>query len=233
MPENEANRWVIKSWGDVAASIMQQTFSIELSDRVGTAFLVAQSRETVGGKRNYMFATAWHVIEGFEDRQTITMYRKWSERELVLDHGTIGIYQLGPPELFDLALFHVALPNDVQVIDKMMPVRGGHDIAELGQEVGWYGFPASLGRDPLFIVGRVASLTSRPHRYLASGPAYPGMSGCGVADAKGHVVGVVSSWWNDPNLPQGPGLVQIVPSQMIRHVLEERLGSQVLWKLLW
>lgn len=228
MNEKEAQEWPERPWGDVAECLMRQSFCLELQDRVGTAFLVSQTQQSHAGNRGFCFATAWHVIEGFQDAQTITLYRQWPARELLLDRGSITILQLGPPDKFDLGLFIVSLPKDVLLPEHMLPVRGGEQCLDMGQEIGWYGFPASLGRQPLFVVGRTAALATEPYRYLSTGAAYPGMSGGGVVDAKCHVVGVISSWWTDPYLPNGQGLVQIMPSQMIRHVLEDRMKAKVL-----
>lgn len=228
MPHSDDNQWPELPWSEVAERLMRQTFRIELADRFGSAFLVAQTVQSAGGARGYAFVTAWHVIDGFQDRETIGLYRHWPRQDLCLDNGKIAILQLGEPGKFDLALFLVTLDAELLQPESMMPVRGGEQIAALGDEVGWYGFPASLGRTPLFVTGRIAAHAEDPYRYLAAGQAYPGMSGCAVSDTHGHIVGVVSSWWNDPHLPHGPGLVEAIPSQMIRHVLQDRMRASVL-----
>ena len=54
------------------------------------------------------------------------------------------------------------------------------------------------------------------------------MSGGGVADQRGWLIGVVCAYWRDDNLSDAPGLIQLAPSIMIRHVLEERFKAQIL-----
>ena len=143
-----------------------------------------------------------------------------------------AIARLGPPD-FDLGLLFIRTVSDVLPPERMLPVRGLKSFPSLGEDLGWYGHPATLNQDPAFCRGSLACYKTDPvaNCYLVNGVAYPGMSGSGVADQRGWIVGVVSKWWTDPNLPAAQGMVQVAPSAMIRHVLEDRLGARVLDEL--
>ncbi|MCH7870446.1 MAG: trypsin-like peptidase domain-containing protein [Planctomycetes bacterium] len=221
--------WPILEWWQVAERLAQQTFQVQRAQSCGTAFLCGQGIEPEAKFRHYIFATAWHVVSDLLEDDEFSLFRRIDGTAITGATDNIAIARLGP-EAFDLGLLFIRTASDVLPRERMMPVRGLKSFPSLGDDLGWYGHPASLDHDPTFCRGSLACYKTDPvaNCYLVSGATYPGVSGAGVADQRGWIIGVVSKWWTDPNLPNGQGMVQVAPSTMIRHVLEDRLGAKVL-----
>jgi hypothetical protein len=169
------------------------------------------------------------VIEDLLSDRNFTLFRRIDGTAIEGNTDNIMTARLGPEE-FDLGLLFIRTNADVLQPEEMMPVRGGNSYPYLGEDLCWYGHPASLGTDPVFSRGTLACYRtdSIANHYLVNGSAYPGMSGGAVADKKGHVVGLVSKWWADENLENAQGMLRVAPSVMIRQTIEKRLGATVL-----
>jgi hypothetical protein len=215
-----------RNWWDVAELLSRQTFQVQRVNCCGTAFLVSQGIEEGSSLRHYCFATAWHVIHDILDDERFTLWRSFDRTAICGETDRIATARLGPP-LFDLGFLFLRTTDKLLPLEDMLPVRGLKTFPSLGENLGWYGYPGSLGQEPMFCRGTLACFKSNPHCYLINGVAYPGMSGAPVADQYGWVVGVVSQWWEDGTLPQIPGMLQAAPSAMIRHVLEDRMLARV------
>jgi hypothetical protein len=219
--------WPVLEWCQVAEALRRQTFQVLLEDSCGTAFLVAQGIEQNSRMRHYAIATAWHVIEDLFAHHELILFRHWDSLGIKGETENVATARLGPPE-FDLGLLFLRTADDLLKPEEMMPVRGLKTFPSLGEDLGWYGHPASLGNEPIFCRGSLACFKTDPHCYLIDGIAYPGMSGGAVADKRGWVIGLISRWWQDAVLPDVPGMVQAAPSAMVRHVLEDRMGATIL-----
>lgn len=232
MAGDETEKWPLLDWWQVAERLARQSFQIQRDKCSGTAFLCGQGIEPNPGMTHFIFATAWHVIEDLFSDDRITFFRRLDGIAVAGDTENLLTVRLGPPE-FDLGLICLRTASDVLRPEQMMPVRGLKSFPSLGEDLAWYGHPTTLDKDPAFCRGSLACYKTDPtaNCYLVNGTAYPGMSGAGVADQRGWIVGVVSKWWTDPNLPLAQGMVQVAPSMMIRHVLEDRIGATVLDKL--
>lgn len=220
-------RWPILEWWELAERLARQTFQVLRHNSCGTAFLVCQGLEQESSLSHYIFATAWHVIEDLLEEEEFILFRHADRLAIKGVTERIMTARLGPPE-FDLGFLIMRTADDVLDVNHMMPVRGLKTFPSLGEDLGWYGYPGSLGYDPLFCRGTLACFKTDPHCYLINGVAYPGMSGGGIADQRGWIVGIVSKWWQDPALREAPGLLQAAPSAMVRHVLEDRLRARVI-----
>ena len=224
----ESNRdgYPLRNWWDIANALARQSFQIRLKKLSGTAFIVSQMIEEHASYRHYCFATAWHVIDDVLSDGRFVMFRSHDKLAIDVDTEMVTTARLGPPE-FDLGLVFFRTVDDLLPLDEMMPLRL-RTIPSLGESLGWYGYPGSLEHEPMFCRGSIACFKTEPHSYLINGVAYPGMSGGAVADQYGWVVGVVSEWWEDGGLPHIPGMLQAVPSAMIRYVLEDRMGARAM-----
>ena len=224
---NENEGYERFEWWDIAEKLAHQTFQLCRSSSLGTAFLVSQGIEKNSKCRHYCFATAWHVIDDILKEDEFVLFRHHDKLAVTGSTERIMTARLGP-ESFDLGFLFLRTIEDLLPLKQMMPVRGLKTFPALGEDLGWYGYPGSLESTPIFCRGTLACFKSDPHCYLINGIAYPGMSGGAVVDQFGWVIGVVSEWWEDSNLLKIPGMLQAAPSAMIRHVLEDRMGSRVL-----
>ena len=225
----ESNRdgYPLRNWWDVAEALARQTFQVRRASCSGTAFLVSQGIEKDSPDRHYCLATAWHVIDDVLTDDRFALFRSHDKLAIDVDTEKIMTARLGPPE-FDLGFIFFRTVDNLLPVEEMMPIRGLKSFPSLGEDLGWYGYPGSLGHEPMFCRGTLACFKTNPHSYLINGVAYPGMSGGAIADQYGWVVGVVSEWWGDGSLPHIPGMLQAAPSAMIRHVLEDRMGARVI-----
>ena len=221
--------WPVLEWHEVAERLARQTFQIQGDTCSGTAFICGQGIEPESSLRHYILATAWHVVDDLLKEQDFILFRRVDSTAIKCINSQTMIARLGPEE-FDLGLLFIRTADDVLEPDKMMPVRGMSSFPNLGDDLCWFGHPASLGTDPVFCRGTLACYRNdlATNYYLVNGPAYPGMSGGAVADIKGHVIGLVSQWWNDPNLDGGQGMLRVAPSVMVRHTLEDRMNARII-----
>ncbi len=227
LPELKRDGYPLRDWWDIAEELARQTFQVQRVNCCGTAFVVSQAIEPNSAHRHYCFATAWHVIDTVLSDDQFVLFRSQDKVAIDVNTEMIQIARLGPPS-FDLGLLTLRTVDGLVLPEQMMPVRGCKTFPSLGEDLGWFGYPGSLGNEPMFCRGTLACFKTNPHSYLINGVAYPGMSGGAVVDQYGWVVGVVSEWWEDGNLPQIPGMLQAAPSVMIRHVLEDRMGARVM-----
>ena len=196
----------------------------------GTAFVVAQGTAKNSSSHFYALATAWHCIDGLMQEDEISLLREIDNLNVHGNVANLATARLGD-DSFDLGLIFLRLPEMLVAADQMMPVRGFRNHPVLGDDLCWLGHPAGLTRQPVFCRGTLATFQREPLCYLMNGCAYPGMSGGAVADKKGHIVGLVSEYWTSPSAPTTPGLLKVAPSQMVRHVLEDRMGAKILEEL--
>ena len=225
-------KWPRLDWWQVAERLANQTFQVQRAACCGTAFMCGQGLEEESSLRHYIFATAWHVIDDVLDDDGFTLFRRIDGTAIQGKTENIMTARLGPNE-FDLGLLFVRTADDVLPPEKMMPVRGMKSFPSLGEDLGWYGHPGSLDNDPMFCRGSLACYRTHPiaNHYQVNGTAYPGMSGSAVSDQRGWIIGLVSKWWTDDSLPEAQGMVQVAPSVMVRHTLEDRLGARILDEL--
>jgi len=224
--KNNRDGHPLRNWWDIAEALARQTFQVQRANCCGTAFLVSQGIEENSPHRHYCFATAWHVIDDVLEDDRFVLFRSQDKLAIDVDTDRVMTARLGPPS-FDLGFVFLRTVDNLLSPEDMMPIRG-KTFPSLGEDLGWYGYPGSLKHEPMFCRGTLPCLKTNPHSYLINGVAYPGMSGGPVSHQYGWVVGVVSEWWEDGNLPQIPGMLQAAPSAMIRHVLEDRMGARVI-----
>ena len=220
-------KWPILEWWDVARKLAWQTFQVQRKSSCGTAFLCCQGIEQDSSLRHYVFATAWHVIEDVLKEDEFLLFRSADKLAIGGNTENIATARLGPPS-FDLGFVFIRTRDNVLPIKEMMPIRGLKTFPSLGEDLCWYGYPGSLINDPVFCRGSLACFKTNPHCYLVNGVAYPGMSGGAIADRRGWIVGLVSKWWTDSNLPNAQGMLQVASSAMVRHVLEDRMDTTVI-----
>jgi hypothetical protein len=214
------------SWEDTIPKIEPLIYRVHAGDSLGTAFVVAVSGPQDGG-RHLAFATAWHVVKDVVTTDDPLDLIDCKGRTLVSPRPSM-ICPVGPPEC-DSALMLVPTEEPLLGSDALLPIPL-RTMLPRGAELGWLGFPGLTYPELCFFKGVVSGHREGPSMYLVDGVAVNGVSGGPAFDRSGLLVGLFSSYL--PNRRGDgatlPGLLIVVPLNLIRFWMQEILGATVM-----
>lgn len=223
-------KWPQMPWDKVVDLVERAVFQIWAEGSTGTCFLISVGKQHQSNSDNYMFATAWHVVEKIAgSEQSIFLSSSDGKSIYETAAGSYGIFRLGS-EVFDTAGIWLKSPAKIVSQEDLLPILGYQWQMARGTEIGWVGFPGIAGGNLCFFRGVVSGYYDSPPTYLVDGVAVNGVSGGPAFDDRAHIIGLISSYI--PNRVDQfttlPGLVGVIPIAAIRYWLERKMKAQVI-----
>ena len=176
----ETSLW---NWS-VASSHHESIVQIESDGGFGTGVIVRVDKDKpVGDGYEGFCLTAWHVVDGDDDRREIRIeYRNGI--------GAKKCKVVAKDEANDIALLWVWVPDDIPAATlATLPVKAGDEL-----EIGGLGGGSAL-QCCLRHFRAKASVATNSKQLFADVPLLPGDSGGPVFNSRKELVGIVSGGW--------------------------------------
>lgn len=136
---------------------------------------------------------------------------------------------IGSPK-HDTGLIVVKTGNTLYEPSDLLPLPPFDSTLARGADIGWLGFPGLFESELCFFHGHISGYLNDTPTYLVDGVAVNGVSGGPAFDNRAHLIGLVSAYI--PNRVDAqttlPGLMALVPINVIRYWMEHRLRATVL-----
>ena len=200
------------------------TFLIELGSTTGTCFAVLISPTKTKGKKSYIFATAWHVIEKLtRTNRPIKLVTADKSKAYEIMPDSYTIYREGPKE-FDTGIIEVSSERALVFEKDLLPMLDFEELLPRGSEVAAVGFPGLADEEFCFFRGVISGYSKKPPAYLVDGVVLNGVSGGPAIDRQARIIGLVSSYL--PNRVDRnttlPGLTTLIPISSIRSLIAHK-----------
>jgi hypothetical protein len=224
------SRWPELPWDKVVDRVTPIVFRVYAGRSAGTAFVVALGSEKETSRNCAILATADHVLaDSVDTADKVRLVSADRQRIFDADIDEIRIQPLGT-KIHDTMLILLKSKNPILEHDDLLPMMQWDLMMPKGAEIGWLGYPGITEPELCFFHGHVSGHWHEPPTYLIDGVAINGVSGGPAFDNRAHLVGLVSAYIPNRVAPHTtlPGLMALVPINLIRLFMESNMGATVL-----